>query len=121
MYYAMLVECLIEGEDEASDDKIRKSYSDKVKNTNNDGNLGQYKIWCESYPGIGNYKIIPLWDGETTVKVSILDSSNDVATEILVSEFQNYLDPNIEGMGNGVAPIGAFVTVTTATELPIII
>ena len=119
LYYSMLVECLIEGEDEASDDKIRKTYSDKVKNTNNDGNLGQYNLWCESFPGIGNYKVIPLWNGANTVKVSILDSSNDVATETLVAEFQNYLDPDVEGMGNGVAPIGAFVTVTTATELPI--
>lgn len=119
MYYAMLVECLIEGEDEASDDKIRKSYSDKVKNTNNDGNLAQYKSWCESYPGIGNYKVIPLWNGANTIKVSILDSSNDVASETLVSEFQNYLDPGVKGMGDGVAPIGAFVTVTTASELPI--
>lgn len=119
LYYASLVECLIQGEDEASDDKIRSTYSNKVKNTNNDGNVGQYNLWCEDYPGIGNYKVIPLWNGANTVKVSILDSSNGVATDTLVSEFQRYLDPNIEGMGNGVAPIGAFVTVTTATELPI--
>ena len=119
LYYSMLVECLIDGEDEASDDKIRTTYYNKVKNTNNDGNLGQYKIWCEEYPGIGNYKIIPLWNGDNTVKVSILDSENGVATDTLVSEFQKYLDPGIKGMGDGVAPIGAFVTVTTATELPI--
>lgn len=119
LYYATLVESLIEGEDEASDDKVRDTYFNKVKNTNNDGNIGQYVLWCESYPGIGNYKIIPLWNGDNTVKVSILDSFNDVASDTLVSEFQNYLDPNVEGMGNGVAPIGAFVTVTTATELPI--
>ena len=119
LYYSMLVECLIDGEDEASDDKIRETYSNKVKNTNNDGNMGQYKVWCEEYPGIGNYKVLPLWDGANTVKVSILDSSNGVATETLVDEFQNYLDPGVKGMGNGVAPIGAFVTVTTATELPI--
>lgn len=119
LYYSMLVECLIEGEDEADDDKIKTTYFNQVRNTNNDGNLGQYRLWCESYPGIGNYKILPLWNGANTVKVSILDSSNDVASTTLVSEFQNYLDPNVEGMGNGVAPIGAFVTVTTANELPI--
>lgn len=119
LYYSMLVECLIEGEDEADDDKIKTTYFNQVRNTNNDGNLGQYRLWCESYPGIGNYKILPLWNGANTVKVSILDSSNSVASTTLVSEFQNYLDPNVEGMGNGVAPIGAFVTVTTASELPI--
>jgi uncharacterized phage protein gp47/JayE len=32
---------------------------------------------------------------------------------------QEYFDPGVTGMGDGVAPIGAFVTVTTATEVPI--
>ena len=34
----------------------------------------------------------------------------------MISSFQNYLDPDSEGLGNGVAPIGAKVTVTTATD-----
>lgn len=120
LYYAKLVECLIPGEDEATDDKIRETYFNKVKNTNNDGNLGQYKLWCEEYPGIGNYKILPLYNNvPNTVRVSILNTNNGVASETLVSEFQNYLDPGVKGMGDGVAPIGAFVTVTTATEVPI--
>ena len=34
-------------------------------------------------------------------------------------DFQKYLDPNSEGLGNGVAPIGAVVTVSTATEVPL--
>jgi uncharacterized phage protein gp47/JayE len=75
--------------------------------------------WCNEYDGIGNYKIFPLWNGENTVKVSILSASNRAASADLIAEFQEYLDPNIQGMGNGVAPIGAFVTVTTATEVPI--
>ena len=120
LYYANLVECLIEGEDEASDDKMRETYFNNVRNTNNDGNIAQYETWCENYPGIGNYKIIPKFGVDTKVTVSILNSSNDVASDLLVAEFQEYLDPiESKGMGNGVAPIGAFVTVTTATELPV--
>lgn len=119
LYYAKLTECLYYGEDDAGDDRIRESYINKVKNVNNDGNLAQYEIWCEEYPGIGNYKITPLWNGVNTVKVSILNSENELASETLVNSFQEYLDPGIKGMGDGVAPIGAFVTVTTATELPL--
>lgn len=117
--YAELIECLIEGENETPDEEIKQAYYDYVNSTASDGNITQYKRWCDNYEGIGNYKIIPLWDGDNTVKVSILSSSNRAASEELVAEFQEYLDPNSEGMGNGVAPIGAIVTVSTATELPI--
>lgn len=178
--YAKLTGCLIEGENEKTDDEIKEIYWEYVKNTVSDGNVAQYKRWCAQYPGIGNYKIVPLWNGANTVKVSILSSSNRKASDGLITEFQKYLDPvtiqtyndsvigssvtladkpqsidsvlvnNIPmstdmwsyepskgiltiadqpiaqnakvyvryngGMGNGVAPIGAFVTVDTATE-----
>ena len=117
--HAELTACLIEGEDETSDDDILTAYKEFIKSTNVDGNVSQYKTWCNEYDGVGNSKIIPLWNGANTVKVSILSASNGVASKELINEFQEYLDPNCEGMGNGVAPIGAFVTVTTATEVPI--
>lgn len=117
--YARLTECLIEGENEKTDDEIKETYFDYVNSNVSDGNVAQYERWCKEYDGIGNYKIIPLWNGANTVKVSILSASNQAATSTLIEEVQEYFDPNIEGMGNGVAPIGAFVTVDTATELPI--
>lgn len=113
---AQLTECLIEGEDETSDDDIRTAYYDHVNGTASDGNVKQYERWCSEYPGIGNYKIIPLPDDNITVRVYVLSASNGVASEELMQEFQTYLDPNSEGMGNGVAPIGASVEVSTATE-----
>jgi uncharacterized phage protein gp47/JayE len=114
---AELVECLIEGEDETEDDDIREYYHNYVNATISDGNIAQYGQWCEAFDGIGKYKIFPLANGANTVEVSILTAeTNGVASEELIAEFQEYLDPYSEGMGNGVAPIGAFVTVTTATE-----
>ena len=117
--YAKLVECVIEGEDETSNEDIVVAYYEFINSTVTDGNASQYKRWCDEYDGVGNSKVIPLWNGANTVKVSILSASNRAASEELIEEFQKYLDPNVEGMGNGVAPIGAFVTVSTATELPI--
>ena len=114
--HAEVVECLIEGEDEVEDDEVRKVYFDHVKNNASDGNVAQYKQWCAEYDGIGHAKIFPRWNGANTVKVSILSTSNAVASDTLVANFQEYLDPGSEGMGNGVAPIGAIVTVSTATE-----
>jgi uncharacterized phage protein gp47/JayE len=116
---AKVTECLIEGENEVSDDKIRTVYYEHINGVVVDGNVKQYERWCSEYDGIGNCKIIPLWNGVNTVKVSILSASNKAASPELVAEFQEYLDPGCQGMGNGIAPIGAFVTVSTATEVPI--
>lgn len=117
--YAKLTECLVEGENETSDEDVREAYYNYVNSNATDGNTDQYKKWCNEYEGIGNSKVFPLWNGANTVKVSILSASNRAASEELIAEFQEYLDPGTTGMGDGVAPIGAFVTVTTATELPI--
>jgi uncharacterized phage protein gp47/JayE len=114
-----VIECLIEGENETSDADVRTAYFDYVNSVATDGNVNQYYRWCDEYDGIGNAKVMPLWNGANTVKVSILNASNRKASDILVAEFQEYLDPNSKGMGDGVAPIGAFVTVTTATEVPL--
>lgn len=114
--YSELVECLIEGENETPDDDIKTTYYQYINSTQSDGNVAQYEQWCKTYNGIGNYKVLPLWNGANTVKVSILNASNRVASDELIAEFQNYLDPNTSGMGDGQAPIGSFVTVSTATE-----
>lgn len=117
--YAKITSCEIEGEDEEDTEDFRNRYFHAVAGDAVDGNVRQYEIWCEEFGGIGNYKVTPCWNGANTVKVSILSPSNTPASSTLVNEFQTYLDPNKEGMGNGVAPIGAVVTVDTATALPI--
>lgn len=117
--HAELTECLVEGENEYTDDEIRDAYFEYVNSTVSDGNVGQYERWCAEYEGIGNYKVFPLWNGKNTVKVSILSASNRAASDKLIADFQAYLDPGTTGMGDGKAPIGAFVTVSTATEVPI--
>jgi uncharacterized phage protein gp47/JayE len=116
---AELVRCLIEGKDETPDDDVRIAYYEYLNSTVTDGNVNQYERWCSEYDGIGNSKIFPLWKGANTVKVSILSESNRAASTELVKEFQEYLDPGAKGMGDGVAPIGAFVTVGTAEEVPL--
>ena len=117
--YAKLVECVIDGEDETTDEDIREAYYEFIKSTVTDGNVAQYEQWCREYDGIGNYKIIRQWNGANSVKVSILDTSNKPASPELIDAFQDYLDPGGNGMGNGKAPIGSFVTVSTAKALQI--
>ena len=116
--YAELVGVIIEGENETTDDDIRIAYINHINKIGTDGNVRQYLQWCAEYDGIGNAKVFPLWNGANTVKVSILSSSNKKASDELIQEFQKYLDPGTTGMGDGIAPIGAFVTVSTAEEVP---
>ncbi|MBR2593582.1 MAG: baseplate J/gp47 family protein [Firmicutes bacterium] len=116
---AEITEILVPGSDEETDEELRVRVLFEVSDSARDGNAAQYYKWANEYTGIGNVKVFPLWDGPNTVKISILDAENGKATNSLISEFSNYMDPGSEGKGNGKAPVGAIVTVTTAQEVPV--
>jgi len=110
---AEITEILVHGEDPERDESLLNRYRNAVVNRVQDGNVAQYKLWAETFNGIGPFKVFPLRYGLNTVRVSICDVYGMPASEVLVEEFQTYLDPVSEGLGNGVAPIGAKVTVGT--------
>lgn len=91
--YSELTNVLIPGRDEFTDEEIEDYYISHVNGTATDGNVAQYQQWCDEYPDIGNHKIFPCWNGINTVEVSILDNENGIASDLLVEEFQEYLDP----------------------------
>lgn len=122
---------LIYGEDEEETKALRQRYFDTLPTFTIDGNIAQYRKWCKNYPGIGKFKIFSCWNGRNTVKVSILSAENTTASTTLLDEYQAYLDPATaaidddtaasdypqgRGLGNGQAPIGAIVTVSTAKQ-----
>ena len=117
----LMPDVIIYGEEEESTEDLRQRYFDTLPTMTLDGNIAQYSKWCREFAGIGNYKIFPEWNGKNTVKVSILSSENTAASQQLIDDFQEYLDPKAseeatsgEGLGMGQAPIGAIVTVATA-------
>lgn len=107
-----LTDVIVAGVEEETDEQLRERYRRRVVEPAQDGNTAQYKEWAEAYDGIGISKVFPLWNGGNTVKVAITNRSYQVADSTLVNSFQNYLDPGGTGLGNGVAPIGAKVTVS---------
>ena len=121
--YAKLVSVITYGEDEESTEAYRYRLQLHATNPPNNGNVSQYNEWLDAYDGIGKYKVIPCPNGQINhVTLTILNSENRKAEDELISEVQEYFDPiESQGMGNGQAPIGAIVTVNTATETPIII
>ncbi|MDD7253717.1 MAG: baseplate J/gp47 family protein, partial [Firmicutes bacterium] len=64
-----------------------------------------------SVTGVGAAKIYPLASGPGTVKVIIASADKKAASSTLVNEVQEYID--------SVRPVGATVTVISATELPV--
>ena len=116
---AIMTDLLIPARDKETDSELITRFFDIMRQQPEDGNISQYKTWALEYGSIGRAKVIPLWDGDNTVKVSILNTDYGIASGTLISAFQTYLDPSSAGLGNGVAPIGAKVTVSTASALTV--
>jgi len=79
------------------------------------GNKAQYRKWASDVPGVGDSVVIPLWAGEGTVKVVLIDTDRLPADAAIVQAVQDYIDPLQDGKGDGMAPVGATVTVVAAT------
>jgi uncharacterized phage protein gp47/JayE len=99
------------GFDEESDDELRKRYFEKASEPVSSGNKYHYINWAKEVAGVGDVKIIPLWDGPGTVKVIIINSNGGVAETSLINEVADKIEEN--------RPIGASVTVESAVPIEI--
>jgi uncharacterized phage protein gp47/JayE len=107
------------GYDAESDDDLIQRYYDHIQTPPTSGNKAHYKNWAKEVIGVGDAKIFPLWNGDNTVKIVIINSNKLAASAELVADVQDYIDPGVSGNGEGEAPIGAYCTVASATELQI--
>ncbi|GGJ68316.1 putative phage protein gp47/JayE [Anoxybacillus voinovskiensis] len=108
---ATLADVLFPGEDEESDESLRKRFLQKVREPGTSGNAADYKQWATEVAGVGAAKVTPLWNGSGTVKVTIVNTDMRPATNDLVTQVQEYIEQ--------MRPIGATVTVVSATGKPI--
>lgn len=116
---AKIVEVTVPQKETETDNEFRKRVQDNLIAEATDGNVQQYKKWLSEIDGVGKNKIYPLWNGANTVKCLILNELDKPASTELIQKVQNILDPEISGKGNGKAPIGAFVTVATGSQMTI--
>lgn len=117
---AVLGEIKTFGANSEGDEELRKRLFDEYQNKKNNSNKAQIKSWAQEVQGVGDAKVISLWDGPNTVKVIIVDEEKKPAQPALVEEVQQYLDPlGYPGQGEGVADIGTLVTVIPASALDI--
>lgn len=104
-----------DGFEAESDTDLLKRYYERIQTPATSANKHHYKSWAKDVEGVGDVRVFPLWAGDNTVKVVIIDADRQPASNEIVEKVQNNIDPGITGLGDGEAPIGAFCTVTSAT------
>jgi len=117
---AELTEVLIPGEDDEEVESLRSRYFQSFDTKPYGGNKQDYIQKTNAISGVGSTKVTPIWDGGGTVKLTILDSSFNKASNSLIDIVQTEVDPVVNsGKGVGIAPIGHVVTVDTVDEVTI--
>jgi uncharacterized phage protein gp47/JayE len=122
------------GTDEETDNDLRVRIQEKVAGPAENGNKQHYKTWCESVDGVGLARITPLWNGPNTVKGVLITPDGLPCANSTVKAVQNYVDPATkgetvtidgktfvvgDGLGEGVANLGAHFTATAADSIDI--
>lgn len=115
---AYLGTILTEGTEEETDAALRTRFFDTFGAQPYGGNIAEYRQAILSITGVGAVQIYPAnyYQGGGTVLCSIVGSDFLPASPALVQTVQNEICPLSSNNGFGIAPIGAAVTITTATS-----
>lgn len=74
-----------DGFDEETDDELRERLLFKVRQPATSGNINDYIEWGTSVEGVGHITVVPLWNGNGTVKLLVTDSNGQPASPDLLS------------------------------------
>lgn len=112
------IEALTGGADVETDEAYRARLLIEFGAAQGAGNVADYKRWALAYEGVGFVRVVPLWNGPGTVLVVVTDGENNPVSLTVTEGLQAELDP-VPGEGEGKAPIGAEVTVSTPTSVTV--
>ena len=96
-------------DDETYRARILEAYASETMNV---GNNGDYVRWAKEVAGVGSVSIIPEWSGPGTVKLVIIDTNGDPASEDICTEVYNHIMQPDSPMDRK-APIGVSLTVVS--------
>ena len=117
---AQLTDILVPGDDTETDEELRARLITALTDRPFGGNVASYRSEIPAIDGVGSVQVYPTWDGGGTVKCSILGADFAPASGTLVTTVQNAVDPPPnQGLGLGIAPIGAKVTVVAPTAVTV--
>lgn len=117
---ARLGSILVPGDDQETDDALRDRLIAALNDRPFSGNIAAYREDILAIDGVGAVQVYPVWNGGGSVKCSILGADWLPAGETLVRTVQNVIDPPPgQGLGLGLAPIGAQVTVSAPERVAV--
>lgn len=117
---AQITDILIPGDDTETDEELRARLIEALNTRPFAGNIAAYRQDILAIDGVGGVQIYPTWDGGGTVKCSILGADFMPASSELVQNVQNAIDPQPnQGLGLGLAPIGADVTIVSPSGVTV--
>lgn len=117
---AEITDILVPGDDIETDDELRARLITALNEKPFGGNVASYRTEIMKIDGVGAVQVYPIWNGGGTVKCSILGADFNPASSTLITNVQNAIDPPPnQGLGLGMAPIGAQVTITAPTEVTV--
>ncbi len=111
-----------EGEDEEDTEVFRARVIESLRSIAFGGNIADYKAKLNTIQGVGQAKVLPVWNGPGTVKLILMspNAESPVLSSTLISDIQKRIDPlNHRGEGYGLAPIGHTVTVESVVQTPV--
>ncbi|EHL11071.1 hypothetical protein HMPREF9629_00608 [Peptoanaerobacter stomatis] len=111
--HAYIVGIITPGIEEEETEHLRKRYLQRVREPATSGNIYHYRRWVMEVPNVGGVKVFPLWNGNGTVKLAIVNSKMEVADAALINEVKKHIE--------SVRPIGATVSVVSAKNKDITI
>lgn len=123
---ATVGEVIVSGDDVEEDESYRERIQNKVSGPAENGNKYHYKAWCEECQGVGKARIFTLakitndvitWHTPNWVTGILLKDSGRTVEDATVGIVQEYIDPDMEGLGEGVANVGAHFMAVKAKEL----
>lgn len=103
-----LGETIVEGRDIEKGEDLYNRFIEKIQKPVTSGNNNHYKQWALEVTGVGKVKVFPLWDGNGTVKIVIVDSNKKSPSKELIEKVSKHIED--------VRPIGAEVKVVGVKE-----
>lgn len=117
---AKITDILTAGEEEENDEDFRERIIELLSSKAFAGNIAAYVQEIEAMDGVGGVQVYPVWNGGGTVCCSVVDPDFLPISSDLIQTIKNAIDPDpTSGIGLGIAPIGAQVTITTPEEYPV--
>lgn len=96
------------GRDTENDESLYNRLILKVQKPSTSGNIYDYENWALEINGVGNVIVKPLWNGNGTVKVILVNTSGRAPSKEIIKNVEDHIEKN--------RPIGATVTVCSVLE-----